>query len=209
MTSVAYRIEPATAERWPDVAAVMGTRGDPARCWCQYFHLRGRQWSEASPGNLREGLRTQICGSERPPGVLAYRGDEVVGWCQVGPKDSFARLGASRASKPDNDAPDPDGLWAITCFVVPIAFRGRGVAAGLLAGAAEFARDQGAQWVEGYPVDTGGARAPAANLYHGTVGQFANAGFTALRRPAAARVVMRMKVGDGDPRVAAPRVVRP
>jgi hypothetical protein len=58
-------------------------------------------------------------------------------------------------------------------------------------------------------VDTGGARTPAANLYHGTVGQFKGAGFSALRRPAAARVVMRMKVGDGDPRIAAPRVVRP
>jgi GNAT superfamily N-acetyltransferase len=189
-----YRIEPATAERWQDVATVMGTRGDPARCWCQYFHLRGADWSQTAPDDKRAALRSQVCGDGRPPGVLAYRGDEVVGWCQVGPKDSFTRLGASTISKAPIDDADPENLWAITCFVVPVPYRRRGVASALLAGALEFARSRGADWVEGYPVDTAGDRRPAADLYRGTVTQFESAGFTMLRRPTATHTVMRRSV---------------
>jgi GNAT superfamily N-acetyltransferase len=190
----AYRIEPATAGRWQDVAAVMGTRGDPARCWCQYFHLRGAAWSDSPVSAKREALRTQVCGDGRPPGVLAYSGDEVVGWCQVGPKGSFARLAASTISKaPAGDA-DPENLWAITCFVVPVPYRRRGVAAALLAGAVDFARSQGAGWVEGYPVETHGDRRTSADLYRGPVGQFQAAGFTMLRQPTATHAVMRRTV---------------
>lgn len=191
----AYRIEPATAERWQDVAEVMGTRGDPARCWCQYFHLRGAAWSNSAVAAKREALRTQVCGyDDRPPGVLAYADDAVVGWCQVGPKDSFVRLAASPISAaPAGDA-DPENLWAITCFVVPVPYRRRGAASALLAGAVQFAAAHGAAWVEGYPVDTGGARKSSADLYRGTVGQFEAAGFAMLRRPTRTHAVMRRAV---------------
>lgn len=188
----AYRIEPATAERWQDVAAVMGTRGDPARCWCQYFHLRGKAWSQSPVADKRDALRSQVCGEGRPPGVLAYSDGEVVGWCQVGPKDSFVRLGASPISRAPDDA-DPENLWAITCFVVPVPHRRRGVASALLAGAVVFARANGAEWVEGYPVDTDGVHRSSAELYRGTAGQFEAAGFTVLRRPSATHAVVRLR----------------
>ena len=187
-----FRIEPATAERWDDVAAVMGTRGDPARCWCQFFHLRNAEWNTTRVADRRSALFDQVCAGARPPGLLAYAGDEVTGWCQVGPKDSYARMATAQIGRPPKGERDPDGLWSITCFVVPVGWRGRGVASALLAGAVEHARSAGAVAVEGYPVDTEGERRSSSSLYHGTVTMFAAAGFDVVRRPSPSRAVMRL-----------------
>jgi ribosomal protein S18 acetylase RimI-like enzyme len=189
-----FRIEPATAERWDDVVRVMGTRGDPARCWCQYFHLRNAGWRATGAAERRSSLSEQVCGGGRPPGVLAYAGDEVAGWCQVGPKDSYARLATAQVARPPQGGQDPDGLWSITCFVVPVGHRGRGAASALLTGAVEHARSAGAVAAEGYPVDTEGERRSSSSLYHGTVTMFAAAGFELVRRPSAARAVMRLSL---------------
>lgn len=187
-----FRVEPTDASRWDDVAAVMGTRGDPSTCWCQFFHLRNADWRSTRVDARRAALRGQVCGGGRPPGLLAYSGDEVSGWCQVGPKDSYARLATARVARPPTGETDPAGLWSVTCFVVPLPWRGRGVASALLAGAVEHAAASGAAALEGYPVETGGARRRSADVYHGTVSMFERAGFTVLRRPSPGRAVMRL-----------------
>ena len=187
-----YHIEPADAPRWDDVAAVMGTRGDPASCWCQFFHLRNAEWNATRVPDRRSALRDQVCGGERPPGLLAYAGGAAVGWCQVGPKESYARLATARVASPGKGEADPAGLWTVTCFVVSVPWRGRGVASALLAGATRHARECGAAALEGYPVDTDGERRSSSALYHGTVTMFADAGFAEVRRPSATRAVMRL-----------------
>ncbi len=188
-------IQPATEDRWPDVVTVMGTRGDPAGCWCQYFHLRGRAWSEATPSSLRERLHTQVTAGGVPPGLLAYSDGDPVGWCQVGPKRGFPRLAASKSSVAPAGEPDPDGLWAITCFVVPVGRRRRGVARGLLDGAVEHATAHGARVLEAYPVDSAAkARVSSAELFHGPLSMFEQAGFVEVRRPLPGRAVVRIDV---------------
>jgi GNAT superfamily N-acetyltransferase len=197
MTDVAgaYRVVPAESSRWDDVVTVMGTRGDPSWCWCQFFHLRGAAWSDSSTPERRSALQQQVCGAGRAPGVLAYRDEKPVGWCQVGPKSSFARLATATVSVAPAGTPDPAGLWAVTGFVVPVGQRRKGVASALLAGAVDLARAGGAAALEGYPVETGGARRSSADLYHGTASMFEHAGFTAIRRPRPGRVVMRRVLG--------------
>ncbi|TCC20342.1 hypothetical protein [Kribbella speibonae] len=87
-------VRPAGPDAWSDVQAVMGERGDPSRCFCQYFRLRGKAWSASSPENNRAGLKSQVCDGERAPGVLAYDGSAQVGWCAVGPRTSYPRVEA-------------------------------------------------------------------------------------------------------------------
>ena len=190
MTS--HDVVPAVPERWGDLAVVMGTRGDPSRCWCQYFHLRGRAWSEATAPSLRERLYGQVIAGDRPPGVLAYTDGEPVGWCQVGPKSSYARLLSSPASAPPDDDADPAGLWSITCFVVSPKARRHGVATALLDGALAFAAAYDAASVEAYPVDTAArSSTSSAELYHGALTLFVAAGFEVVRRPSSTRAVVR------------------
>jgi ribosomal protein S18 acetylase RimI-like enzyme len=192
---VSLDVLPATADRWADVVTVFGTRGDPASCWCQYFHLRGRAWSEAAPPSLRDRLHAEVTAGDVPPGVLAYSGGEPLGWCQVGPKAGFARLAASKVSVAPDGEPDPDGLWAVTCFVVPVRVRRRGVARGLLDGAVAHAAAHGARVVEAYPVDPAAkASVSSAELYHGSLSMFEQAGFVEVRRPLPARAVVRREL---------------
>lgn len=182
------RVEPAVADRWPDLVTVMGTRGDPSWCWCQFFRLRGKAWRESSTEANKTALCEQVESSRVPPGVIAYRDDEPVGWCAVGPKSDYPRLLASRTS-----GDDVAGIWSVTCFVVRVGHRRRGVAASLLASAVELARDQKAIAVEGYPVDTAErASVSSSELYHGPLSLFADAGFTEIARPSPARAIVRL-----------------
>jgi GNAT superfamily N-acetyltransferase len=181
-------VHDATPDRWPDVEAVMATRGDPARCWCQYFRLRGAAWRESTRTSNRAGLRLQV-ESDRPPGVLAYLDGAPVGWCGVAPRSAYPRLAASAVASSVEDA---DGVWAVVCFVVRVGQRRRGVAGPLLDGVVDLARRYGAGIVEGYPVDPAARESVSSSeLYHGPLQVFRRAGFTEVARPYPGRAVVR------------------
>lgn len=98
-------------------------------------------------------LKQQVRDLDPAPGVIAYLDGEAVGWCAVEPRPSYRRLDRMRILKGSPERPDDDSVWAVTCFVVRVGFRKRGVGRALLAGAVEHARRGGARVVEGYPVD--------------------------------------------------------
>lgn len=185
---------PATADRWPDLAAVFGTRGDPSWCFCQFFLTTGRGYEESAERN-RDALCAQLSG-QPPPGLLAYAGGEPVGWLQVGPRASYPRV----TGNPATAGLESDGVWRCTCFVVRVGRRRRGTARALLDGAIGFAREQGARVLEAHPVDVGarGGRVPSANLFHGTLSMFTDAGFTEVLRTRPDRPVVRLDL-RGDP----------
>ncbi len=68
----AVRIVPATAERWPRLGHVFGSREkDPRSCWCQRF-LRHRE------SDNRSALRREVQDAEVQIGLLAYLDDSAV-----------------------------------------------------------------------------------------------------------------------------------
>lgn len=90
-------------------------------------------------------------------GVLAYDGDEPIGWCSIAPRESYVKLRRSRTMP---RVTDPETTtWTVLCFFVPRPRRGTGVTRALLEGAIAYARAQGAAVVEGYPYDTAGISA--------------------------------------------------
>lgn len=181
------KLRPAGPDSWPDVAGVMGERGDPARCFCQYFRLRGRQWSDATTDSNRQALRSQVCDAAQPPGILAYDGTTPIGWCAVAPRTAYPRVVAS----PNWGSDRPDA-WVITCFVVPVGHRRQGVARELAHGALDLARSYGATVVEGCAVDTSTTdRIPSADLYRGPLSVFLDAGFSEVSRTAPQWVLIR------------------
>jgi GNAT superfamily N-acetyltransferase len=187
--SSVIEVREATAERWDDLVTVMGVRGDPARCWCQYFRLRGKTWQTATTESNRAALYAQVTGDPVPPGVLAYTVDAApVGWCAVAPRSSYGRLAYSDVSAA---VPDEDGLWSITCFVVRVAQRRQGVSGALLDGAVALAARHGARVVEAYPIDVAVKKPSSAELYHGALSLFLRAGFVELARPLPHRALVR------------------
>ncbi|MGR0221722.1 GNAT family N-acetyltransferase [Agromyces sp. ZXT2-6] len=187
------RVVPAGEAPFADVEAVFGTRGDPATCWCQWYKLRGAEFRAAEPGELRDRLAAQLAEAGPGPGLLAYDGETPVGWCAVEPRPALVRLPHSPVA---SATPDPDftdvGVWSVSCFVIPRAFRRRGVATALAAAAVAYAHEHGARVVEAYAVDPAArSKPPAAELFPGTVSMFAAAGFVEVARPKPHRVVMR------------------
>lgn len=179
----------ATADRWDDVATVMGERGDPARCQCQYFRLRGRAWEEATPAANRAALRKQVRSGDVPPGVLALDAGTPVGWCATAPRTAYPRVLASPNWRSPAASPD---TWVITCFVVPVGHRRQGIASELVRGAVDLARDHGADAVEACAVDvTAAGRVPSADLYRGPLSVYLGAGFTEVSRTSPRWVLVR------------------
>ncbi|WP_348787897.1 GNAT family N-acetyltransferase [Leifsonia sp. NPDC080035] len=176
------------ASSWDALTTVFGTRGDPAGCWCQWFKLSRSDWDGTDRTQKAELLHAQADAGS--PGVLAWLGDEPVGWAAVEPFSAYPSLARSPITR--RTAEDPSDPWAVTCFVVRLEHRRKGVARALLRGALEHARERGATVIEGYPVDTGARpKLSAAERYHGTVSLFTSGGFEVVRRPSATRALMR------------------
>ena len=190
------RTAPLTPERWADLETVFGGgRGDCGRCWCMYWRLSRRDF-EASLGDKARQLFRPRVEAGPPPGLVAYRGDDPVGWVQVGPRADVPQWnGAKRLTAPMPDAPaDDPRVWGISCFVTRSGCRRQGIATALLAGATLWARENGARVLDACPVDADGKRPPTA-LYHGVASTFRAAGFREVVRRRRDRPLMRLMLG--------------
>jgi GNAT superfamily N-acetyltransferase len=191
-------VVPANEASWADLQAVFGTRGDPARCQCQWYKIPNKDWRSVPVDERAHRLRQQTdCGhpgSDTTSGLVAYLDGEPAGWCAVEPRTAYTRLLRTRVpwSERSEDR-DDDSVWAVTCFVTRSGFRRRGVSRALAAAAVDFARRRGARAVEGYPMITQpGQEITWGELHVGSRSAFAAAGFTEVTRPTVRRVVMRI-----------------
>lgn len=187
------RIVPATLASAEDLDLIMREGGDANGCRCQWFKLAQRDWKAAGPAERADALVEQAgCGRPGAPtsGLVAYLDDEPAAWVAVEPRTAYPRLRTARIPWAGRQEDRDDArVWAITCFVVRRAFRGRGLARSLAVAAVEHARNAGATAVEGYPRVDG---ASVSDLYVGSVGIFAAAGLVEVARPTPARAVMRL-----------------
>jgi GNAT superfamily N-acetyltransferase len=196
---VSIAIRAATADRWDDLVAVFGRRGeDPSWCWCQLFLSSATprpSGSEPAPDN-RQSLYREVTQAEIAPGLIAYEMDHPVGWTRVGPRCGFPGVFGNRSLARVLSA-DDEHVWWVTCFAVDSRYRRSGVGSALLRAAVEFAGEHGATAVEGYPVDATAlkaARVAGSALFTGTVAMFASAGFVEVARPTPTRPLMRLTI---------------
>ena len=161
------------ATEFNDVKTMLGPKRNPEAkaCWC-LGHRLGSARNHESQKQGAELVRV-LCAEDPPPGVLAYEGDDVVGWAGVHPRSDTA-LARSRT------IPQVDDLevWSVWCIRVRAGHRGQGISHALLAGAVDFARGYGAPAIEGYPLDNQGRKTDSTMAYVGTRALFERAGFT-------------------------------
>lgn len=182
-------VRPVTSENWDDFLEVMGPRGGEAGCFCMFYRQTSREFDE-NKGERNKALMKNIVDSGQVPGLVGYRDGAPVGWVQVGPREWYGRLDRSRVTKPLDDRP----AWAITCFVIPKEHRRTGVASALLAAAVDYARDMGAEVVEGYPVEPKGEDVPAVWSWMGFPSMFESCGFKEVARRTDTRPFMRYEL---------------
>lgn len=182
-------IEVRAASVFDDVAAVLGPkRPDANVCWCLSYRLTSSKENRELVGPARGERVRELVAQRPPPGVIAYDGDEPVGWAAVHPR-------ADTSFATNRRIPHVDDLdaWSVWCIRVRPGHRGEGISHALLAGAVDFARDHGAPAIEGYPVDNRGAKVDLTMAYVGTRALFERAGF--------AKAADTMSVLNGFPRV--------
>jgi GNAT superfamily N-acetyltransferase len=172
---VEFEIHPVTPDRWSDMVELFERRGPrgghrnvPAYgCWCMYW--RDRAIAHGTPKKRRMGALVR---AGREPGLLAYDGDEPVGWISVAPREEFGALSRSPQYRP-RDA--DEGVWSIVCLAIDRHARRRGVAGALVDAALAHAFGHGAAAVEAYP------HVSDPRDYMGSVPLYERAGFVRVR----------------------------
>ncbi|MFC8782269.1 GNAT family N-acetyltransferase [Streptomyces nigra] len=163
------------AEVFEDVRTLIGPRSPTASvCWCLSHRLPAKVEKQLR-GPERGAYVAELCRADPAPGVLAYDGDEPVGWAAVAPRADTA-YARSRTIPHLDELP----VWSLWCLRVRPGHRGRGVTHALIAGAVAFARKRGAPVLEAYPLDNGddgGARVDVTMAYAGLRRNFERAGF--------------------------------
>jgi hypothetical protein len=120
---------------------------------------------------------------EIPVDVLAYRDGEPVGRVSVIPRETYPALERFRALPRVDDLP----VWSVACFFVDRYERRQGLTPGLLRAALNYAVSQGAEIVEGCPVEPG----PRLYTYTGSRATFREAGFQEVAQPTEGRPIVR------------------
>jgi GNAT superfamily N-acetyltransferase len=146
-----------------------------------YPRLTGLEMKERKSEQRRDAMARLAC-RRRAPGLLAFEGDEPVGWIAVAPRTELKRIETSRATPRVDD----EEVWVIPCITVRPSARGRGIALALIRAAVAYAAKQGAPAVEAYP-RAGAKRTADDNAYFGTEPLFRRAGFRVIRKPAKLR----------------------
>jgi GNAT superfamily N-acetyltransferase len=183
-----FEVRPLTEQTWADLEELFALPGGSIvrGCWCIYYRKVGQVGvgQASSSGNKRE--LHALVGSGVVPGLIGYADGAAVGWISLGPREDYRKLERSRVMKPVDNTP----VWSIVCTFVAKAHRGKGYQHKLLAGAVDYARDQGVRTLEAYPVDKP-ERSHDDFMFFGSRSLYERAGFHEVVRRSPTRLVMR------------------
>lgn len=126
-------------------------------CYCVWHHWTDKHEQERSlmPEDQRPFRKRDFAKKLIEKGILngfvAYREDKIVGFCNADLKDNYFRLSKDNAPNSWIGASEGDKILSIVCFTVEPDMRRRGIAKALLDCACQYAKDNGFDYVEGYP----------------------------------------------------------
>ncbi|GAA4488671.1 GNAT family N-acetyltransferase [Microbacterium panaciterrae] len=166
-------IEVRAATVFEDVATLVGPKNPASQsCFCLSYRIGGAE-SRALQGPARADRMRELCHQDPAPGIIAYLDGEPVGWAAVHP-----RRDTSFATNRLIPHVDDQDVWSLWCFRVRPGHRKQGLMHALIEGAVDHARASGAPAIEGYPLDSAGARVNQTMMYTGTRALFESAGFS-------------------------------
>lgn len=173
--------KPVTKETWPDFEAFFESVGKLRYCWCMAWRLTSRERGDDSSEARKARMKALIFGGT-PVGLLAYADGAPVAWCSVAPRESHHGLGGEESLQ---------NVWSLTCFYVARGHLHQGMVGLLIEQAKVYARENGAAWLEAYPV------LPDSPSYRhmGYVSAFEKAGFSFVKMQGTRRHVMLYPLG--------------
>ncbi len=187
-------VSPLTPDLWPAFEDLFGKQGACYGCWCTHFRLPPAARRDNNRERNKEHIRARIEAGP-PPGLLAFEGEQAVGWMQIGPRSDvpeFNNTGRGSAPVDPAHAADPT-VWAVSCFFLRTRARGHGLTHRLVGEGLEFARRNGARWLEACPMDQSNS-ARSIGLFVGSARVFEKAGFSRLMERKPGRPLMRYEL---------------
>lgn len=197
-------IHPLTPERWSDLVALFETDSICRMCWCTAHRLPSAIRRDLK-GDERKKHLAKAVKSGPPPGLLAYRRGEAVGWMAIAPRPQTPEfnLGAKASAVEDEEDAENPAVWAATCFFIRKDARGLGIAEELLKTGIAWARKNGAKRLEAAPM-AHEERRSTAGLFVGPKRVFDRAGFTAVIERKPGRPLMRKHLVGAPPKTPEP-----
>ena len=175
-----------TSERWKDLETLFGSRGACGGCWCMWWKLKRSEFIN-NRGEKNRAAFQSLVHSNTEPGIIAYSGNQPIGWIALAPRSNYPILSRSRILKPV----DEEDVWSITCFFVKKEFRRMGVTSNLLEFAKSFVKDREGMILEGYPIEPKNPDSPDVFVFTGLASAFLKSGFTEVARRSETRPIMR------------------
>ena len=169
------RIERVTSSLTADVAKLFGSDKATNDCWCMWFIIPVKEYHAAGSKGNRDRFCDLLAKSEHPLGLLAYQGEEPVGWCATGPRSRYARALKTPTYRGGEAESDSD-IWLVPCLFVRKDVQGQGVSQALLEAAVALARESGATAIEGFPF-SGSKRRSSGDIQVGFEPLFSSCGF--------------------------------
>jgi len=157
------------------------------------WRLPSRQQYLKQKGDANKKAMHALVKSGCVPGLLAYIGEEPIGWCSVAARESFPALQRSKSRAPVDDQP----VWSITCVYIARSHRRQHLSSRLIEAAVDFVRLQGGRIVEGYPVPAKPGVSSTGYAFTGFPSVFEEAGFAECARRFSTRPIVRRYL-DGD-----------
>ncbi|AKV02186.1 Acetyltransferase [Labilithrix luteola] len=159
MSELTLHVEPFRPEHLEGFARLF--EGASSSCFCRYWEFQGNknEWLDRCAHRPLENFEEQASavrsGEASALGLVALDAsralpDAIVGWMKLTWRSAVPKLRNLPVYRQLDLGPDATTL-SVGCFLVHPAARGKGVARALLAGAEAFAREHGAQAIEGYP----------------------------------------------------------
>ena len=168
-----------TIDLWPAFEELFGSHGACNGCWCMYwrigsaYHKRSREFNKQEFQNIVQ--------KGPPPGLVAFKDNMAVGWCQLTTKRSLSWLEKNYTY----DNTGNKDVWCISCFYIKRGYRRKGVTSALIKDAIEIVKLSKGKLIEAYPADS-------ASSYTGYPSTFRKAGFKVVSQGKYKRTIMRL-----------------
>lgn len=173
-------IKPVDQTAWDDFETLFESKGGPSYCWCMAWRMTKEELKQNTSPNRKKFIKQRVL-SGTPIGLLAYLDKEAIAWCSIASRETYRRLDGDRSL---------ENVWSIACFYIKREYRDQGLIDHLIKEAKNYARGNGAEYIEAYPVE------PDSPSYRhmGFVKTFEKAGFDFVKKAGTRRRVMTCKL---------------
>jgi hypothetical protein len=178
-----------TKDNWDDFVQLFGGRGACGGCWCMSWRLKTANFNKNKGLKNKNALKRLVL-QNKPVGIIAYAGQEPIGWCAVAPREDYLRIESSRSLKRVDDEP----VWSMPCFFIKKEQRKKNYLSKVIRAGMKWAHTQGAEIIEAYPIKPYSDNMPAAFAWTGFITVFEKLGFKTVAQPSRTKYIVRCVV---------------